>query len=130
MQALDVYSDRDDPSKIVFDDYFGRGNWFAVHRLVIKWNSTSVDKEIFGKVETDARLSPTYHDGKPQQLCVFTKAKNTTITDIQVVNPIYNSRSDSYGKVSSQRMFKSDSLHVTVNNCASEISNTIHRWYS
>ena len=109
---LDVYSDREnDPSKIVFDDNFGIGHWIALNRLVIKWNSTYKDKEIFGKVETDSKLV-TKNDENPPQLSVFTKAKNTTITDIQVVNPIYCIRYYQYGKVSSQKIFNSDSLHV------------------
>ena len=86
MSVLNVYSDRQKDGKLILPGDFGRNQSIALTRLVIKWNSRFVDKEIFGKVETVISSSI---DSKPEQLCTFTKAKNTTMTDIFVANPIY-----------------------------------------
>ena len=98
MSVLNVYSDREKNGKLILPGDFGRNQSIALTRLVIKWNSRFVDKEIFGKIETVISYPI---DSKPEQLCTFTKAKKTTITDIYVANPIYYKRYYDLRKVSS-----------------------------
>ena len=89
-QVLDIYSDREsDATKFILPADFGCKKWIALTRLVIKWNRTSVDKEIFGKIEAVIKY---VKGSKPEQLFTFTKAKKSTITDIYVANPIYYHR--------------------------------------
>ena len=94
---IDIYSQREDGHALELtfpkDTSFGEMEKIALNRLVIEWKSSFADENIFGIVDSNLiKLSPLYSNGNQPRphLYTFTKAKNTTMTDIHVPNPAFH----------------------------------------
>ena len=95
---IDIYSQREDGHALELtfpkDTGFGKMEKIALNRLVIEWKSSFADENIFGIVDTNLIKWEYQLFGNTKQirpnLYTFTKAKNTTMTDIHVPNPAFH----------------------------------------